>query len=409
MTSPLNTSVKYFDSLMPNAPVLNGTAGALIALLDACLKDGFNTTSVTVNVASNVATVSWASGTFAAYSDSVVLLAGVTGGPTGWANLNGEQKVTSKSALSLTFPTSGVADGAATGTITVKMAPVGWGKAFTGTNLAAYQSSDPTSTKCLLRVDDTNATFARVVGYEQMTDVNTGSGAFPTAAQMSGGGYWAKSSSANSNAVSWSLVADSKTLYLTVLSSSSSGSTFQVGATRAFGDLVAYRPGGDAYACFLNYSVNSTVASQTDGAIGNQTSGQLQCALPREYTGLGSAVLNGVYPIGGSTAGSLTYSSGGTSIMGTFPSNVDGGLWTLPMYLLSSASASPRGAPPGVQYCPQSGTFASFKQGDTVPGSGALAGRTLVAATCSIASTFGSVSTSANTGNIFFDRTGPWR
>ena len=35
------TTVKHFHSAMSGAPVLNGTAGSLIAVLDACLQDGF--------------------------------------------------------------------------------------------------------------------------------------------------------------------------------------------------------------------------------------------------------------------------------------------------------------------------------------------------------------------------------
>jgi hypothetical protein len=33
----------------------------------------------------------------------------------------------------------------------------------------------------------------RASGYESMSDVNTGTGPFPTAAQVAGGGYWEKS------------------------------------------------------------------------------------------------------------------------------------------------------------------------------------------------------------------------
>lgn len=65
-------------------------------------------------------------------------------------------------------------------------AAVGWTKAFSGTNMAAYKQSAG-SNQLYLRVDDTNATDARVVGYETMSDVNTGTGPFPTATQQSGG------------------------------------------------------------------------------------------------------------------------------------------------------------------------------------------------------------------------------
>lgn len=49
------------------------------------------------------------------------------------------------------------ADATATGTITCKVAPLGWEKSFSGTNKAAYRSLDVTSNQLYLRVDDTNA------------------------------------------------------------------------------------------------------------------------------------------------------------------------------------------------------------------------------------------------------------
>jgi hypothetical protein len=61
MTSPVDTSVKIFSSTMVNAPVLNGVAGALVALLDAVLVTGFDTkSSVSIAVAGGIATATWA-------------------------------------------------------------------------------------------------------------------------------------------------------------------------------------------------------------------------------------------------------------------------------------------------------------------------------------------------------------
>lgn len=407
MTSPVDTSVKNFNSAMANAPVLSGTAGSLIALLDACLKDGFDTkTLVSLVIASGVATATW-SGTHSAQVDSVILVAGVTGGPTGWAGLNGEQKVVTKpGATSVTFATT-LPDGAATGTIAMKMAPAGWLKPFTGTNLAAYQSGDVTSTKMLLRIDDTGTTSARVVGYESMSDINTGLGSFPTPAQMSGGGYWAKSQNANASAVQWSLHCDGKVFYLNIQSGTSAASTQQIAAGRMFGDIVPYKPGGDAYACTLNYSSNSAVASMFDSSVGACTTTGKH-ATPRDYTGVGSAVINSINVFG--NANTSMYSGITGTILGSFPSAIDGGLWVAPKYLALPTSLFPRGLLPGIYHCLQSALYNTFKQGDTTPGSGALAGRTLKAATtCDESTAFTSASASNNTGIVFFDVTGPWR
>ena len=50
-----------FDSAMAGAPVLSGSAGALRALLKACLVDGFGAGAVaTLTVASGIATATFA-------------------------------------------------------------------------------------------------------------------------------------------------------------------------------------------------------------------------------------------------------------------------------------------------------------------------------------------------------------
>ena len=140
MTAP-STSVKYFTSAMAGAPQLNTTAGCLIAMLDACLIDGFGLkTADSVVVASNIATLTVAAGV--GFADhAVVLIAGAT--PAG---LNGEKRILSKTTTTITFDATGISDQTASGTITAKLAPAGWQKQFSATNLAAYRSTDPAST-----------------------------------------------------------------------------------------------------------------------------------------------------------------------------------------------------------------------------------------------------------------------
>ena len=116
MTSPVDTSVKHFHSDMLNAPVLSGTAGSLISVLDACLVNGFDLKSATgLVVAGGVATLSF-SGTHSATVGSVILVAG-----SSITALNGEQKVTEVASGVVRFATD-EADATASGTITFKMA-----------------------------------------------------------------------------------------------------------------------------------------------------------------------------------------------------------------------------------------------------------------------------------------------
>jgi len=404
MTSPVDTSVKYFNSAMINAPVLSGTAGSLIALLDACLKDGFDTKTLTSLVAASGVMTATFAGTHSALIDSVVLIAGVTGGPAGFAGANGEQKVTGvPGATTRTWATT-LPDGVYTGTITMKMAPLGFTKPFSGTNLAAYKSSDPASSGFYLRVDDTGTTSARVVGYESMSDINTGAGPFPTAAQSAGGGYWAKSVNANSTPVVWAVHGDARLFYITIQAGYSSGSNFQIAATRCFGDPTAYKPGGDPYACVLNYSSASGVVSQSIGGVGTGQDNAVS-ACPRDYHGLGAGTVASIFSF--SSAGGGTY-SGITDSMGIFPSVVDGGLWLAETYLAVAGVFVPRAKMPGFYRSPQSGVWNTFKMNDRTPGSGLVAGRNLMAVTTGT-TTYSTSSGATNTGIAFLDVTGPWR
>ena len=72
-------------------------------------------------------------------------------------------------------------------------AGAGWTKPYTGTNVAAFRQGAG-SNGMYLRIDDTSTEAgnrnARIVGYETMSDVNTGAPqSFPTAAQRAGGEY----------------------------------------------------------------------------------------------------------------------------------------------------------------------------------------------------------------------------
>ncbi len=397
MTSIVDTSVKSFLSTGVGAPVLNGTAGSLLAVLSACLVDGYDVKAATsLVVASGVATLSF-SGTHSATAEAVIAVSGVTGGLTA---LNGEQRVTTIGAGVVRFATN-AADGTAAGTISFKIAPAGWTKPFTATNVAVFKSPDPLGTGMYLRVDDTGTTSCRVVGYESMTDVNTGLGPFPTGVQMSGGGYWAKSSLATSAPVVWSLVADTRKMYLHIAPYTATSGVNIGGITRSFGDDIAYRPGGDPYACSLTYSASATLGSQSDGMPDGAFA--LQHAMPRAYTALGSCVLHGPVSF---TGGNVL--SGTDTALGAFPSIIDGGLRLSKKWLGTAATGvPPRCEIPGLYHVPMSAAFDTFKTRDRVPATGSLAGRKLLALNPSTAYT--GIPVAATTGVSLVDITGPWR
>ena len=256
-----STKTKSFSSAMAGAPVLSGTAGALISVLDAVLVTGFGLAAVTsLTVASGIATANFAAGhSFAA--DAVGLFAGIT--PTG---LNGDKRILSIAANAVTFDAAGISDQTATGTMSAKVAPAGWTKTFAGTNLASYKMGGVEGTGFSLRVDDTGTTVARVRSYESLTDVNTGTGLFPALAQWAAPGlWWSKSNAASTAARAWQIYADDRGIYFFV----NSFPTTAEYCGYYFGDMLSLKS-NDPYACLLR--ANSADRSSNAVAIADELS-----------------------------------------------------------------------------------------------------------------------------------------
>lgn len=394
MASPVDTSVKHFLSTMANAPVVTGAAGTGIALLDAVLVNGFDSrTLVSLVVLGGLATATFTGGTHAAGIDAVVTIAGVTGSLTA---LNGEQKVVSTTSTTVVFATA-AANGTATGTITMKLAPLGWTKVYSGTNKAVYRSGDVASAGSYLRVDDTSTTTMRVVAYESMSDVDTGTAAFPTDPQVTGGMYWIKASVAGATAVPWFVFGNSLIFY-PLINFRYTSAVGQLGVPiQGFGDLTSYKV-ADPYRCVM---IGSTVVGGWSGAQGSLASfaNSAGAYIARSHTGLGSSQVT-------LANGSGTAMSGATSTLGPYPSPVDSGLILSPNYCgISPISTNGlRGQYPGFWLCPQAIGTGAFSIGDKIDGTGDTAGRRLYAVYTP------STNSSTSVGNemSFFDITGPW-
>jgi hypothetical protein len=376
--------VKYFLSDMPNAPRCSGTNGDLVALLDACLINGFNLLSVqSLNALTNVATAQFSSA-HGFVAGQIIAIDGAT--PAG---LNGEKKVIAvPTTTTLTFDATGINDGAASGSIGCRIAPVGgWEKVYSGTNKAVYRSTDITSTRLYLRVDDSGAEpkNAEVRGYEAMSDVDTGTGPFPTEAQVSAVNHvWRKSSTADTTARAWGLVGDGRCFYLVVKWYSPWPT---VGATYAFGDFVDYSP-ANAYGCFIHAHTAATPANSAVDAF-SAINGTNTGYAARSYTQLeGPAILNrrGIGP---------------QTLMGgpgpAYPSIVDNGLSLHGPIITMEGTTAIRGHLPGVyqplQYIPLThGTI--VENVDGFPGERCLL-------------LTGGAGTAE--GRTAFDITGPWR
>ena len=371
-----DTSVKYFDSTMSGAPSLSGTAGALISVLDACLINGFG--SVTLDslvVAGNVATGTISTGhNFAMVGNTgpVITIAGAT--PSG---LNGEWRVTVTSSTVFTFATTGITDQTATGTITAKRAPAGFSTVFSGTNKAVYRSDDVAGTRLYLRVDDSTTTYARVRGYETMSDVDTGTGPFPTDVQISGGGYVYKSNAASSATRAWTLFADGRMVYLII----DAINTTAYNAGLVFGDVDSYVT-SDAYGCLIifstagNASFNLHRMEVTDGSY-----------IARAYTQLGTSLAQSRWSHS-KTGGGL--GAGGNA----YPAVADNHVHIWPVEVWDGTTGAARGLLPGV-WAP---LHLTVPHGDCLENIATLPERTLVTQRL-LSSTYAAA----------IDITGPWR
>lgn len=390
----MSTPVKYFHSDLPGAPTLNGVAGSLIAVLDACLVDGFGLKSAdSVVVSGGIATATFSTG-HSFEPDVIALVAGAT--PAG---LNGEKRVLTTSTNTITFDATDIADGTATGTITVKVAPAGWDKAFSDGQVAVYRSTDAAGTRFYLRVDDSGANNARVVGYEEMTGASTGTGPFPTNAQVSGGGYWAKANNTSALARTWTICADSRSFSYFVNSVAGSGGAS--GSVWSFGDFESVSS-ADLFNCHLSCALapshTSTGTPQDSNDFLHVASSGGGVYVARSITGITGAIRPTL------AASGLAYGSGATSgrgdgVTATYLKPGDD-IFTVRKVLIE-AGVGVRGVLRGEFYTPQN-CHASLSRHQKLNGGGEMSGRKLLTLKC------GGTAWTSSWGAMFLDITGPW-
>lgn len=237
-----NTDVRLFRSSDTGAPTLNGTAGSLVTVLDACLVNGYGTiTADSVEIAGGIATVTKSTGhgfTMLGTTGPVITIAGASPGA-----LNGLWRIASVPSATQFTVVCDLSDQTASGTITVKRSPGGFSIQYTGTNKRVYKRDAAAATAMLLRVDDTPAQYPTLRMYESMSDIDTGVDQTPT----SGSYYLCKSNSANATAVDWMVITDGLCLYVFARNY---GGTSLFGSQFVFGDLISW-VAGDAYCAML--------------------------------------------------------------------------------------------------------------------------------------------------------------
>jgi hypothetical protein len=244
-------AVTVYQSTDASAPVLSGTAGALLGVLNACLINGYG----------------------------------------------------SKSAA-------------------------GWASAFSATNINVYRAA--TGNRFYLRVSDLT-TDGRVICYETMTDASSGTNPTPTNAQVSGGGYWRKSSTADSTARPWIVIADETWFWLFI--DGSSGGTGVSYWPQFFGDFTAYKSGGDAYSTLL--TVNTT-ANNSGGAYHLATTIGVPPGTHFIVRGADGTTLSKAACKHSDRAISGSYPGGDANLPYPQP---DGKLWLAPIYIAEDKSS----------------------------------------------------------------------
>lgn len=143
-------NVSWFSSSQSSLPrMMGGSQGDILKVLDACLINGGAELPVLTTVQEGeLVTLSFAAG-HEFLNRQIITIKGATD-----VKLNGNHKVTSATATTATIRIDSVV--ATTGTITAKIAPLGWESMFGGvTNdqKRAYRSKSPNSLKRILLLD----------------------------------------------------------------------------------------------------------------------------------------------------------------------------------------------------------------------------------------------------------------
>jgi len=248
-------------------------------------------------------------------------------------------------------------------------AAAGWTETTVSTNVKNYTNAG--SGKSVKVSNNAVSSTARVVGCES-SDGTTGP-FFPTEAQLSGGLYWYVSSTADSTARPWVLVADNKRFYLWIgysVATSTGLGTAAAMQTYFAGDITPNK-GDDAFhfAVIGGASAGAT-ASNFGTVLGLSTQTSTGQYLSRSYSQTGGSIAFGKlsdYGIQNSTTIGASYGI-------TYPDPVSGGMILAPVRV-TEASGNIRGVMPGL-WAPQH--VLPGNPGDTFTGVGPLAGKTML-------------------------------
>ena len=285
----------------------------------------------------------------------------------------------------------------------------GWSIAYTTTNKRVYTMASG-GTGFSVYIDDTGpgagaAREARATGFEVPSGLGTGTGQFPTAAQSTigiGAVVIRKSTTADSTARPWFIVADGHTFYLFADTGDFTGPS--QGLPFYFGDFFSYSP-TDSYNCAIIGRMLENTGASNNGTMNGLSSANIETFsqlntisstpmaqtinghfVVRNFNGVGGSLpcgkhsdcfKKGVSGGGGSNMGRDGYwSSSNADAAGAFPypAPPNAGLFCSPVWL--HHGGFPRGYLKGL-WDPLH--YLALNHWDTFSGSGNMAGKSLIA------------------------------
>ena len=251
---------------------------------------------------------------------------------------------------------------------------VGWSKPFSGTNKAVFKAGG--GTQACLWVDDNapgaaGARECRLRGYEVMSALDTGTGAFPTTTQMAVPIIYRKSTSLDASSRPWILIADDRRFYLFSYPGEGTANRY---TNFFFGDIISYKTGGDLYsAAIIGRATENSAAESYDALSQVGTAVNASAAtghyMARSHTGIGSALQFSKFH--DSSLASASYVGSGQYM--AYPNPVDGGLYMSPVRICYSSIL--RGHLPGF-WAPMH--TRPLVHGDTFAGVGNMSGKTFL-------------------------------
>lgn len=399
--------IQTFFSSQVGAPVLSGTAGSLISVLDACLVTGFNTKTIdSATFASGVVTLNISSG------HNFVVGQYITVAGANETAYNGTYQVTAATTTTVQYAITGTPASPATGTITAQVAPLGWSKPFSdASNHAAYRQA--AGNQLYMRIDDNGPvttgsyglSYLTAIAYllETMTDINTWTPATGYAQC-----YIRKAQNLTATARPWIIIGDGSRFYLFTSWSESFPDTY---SPYFFGDILSYKA-GDMWQTLLaghyaldsdNYNPNNYNLFSALYNLANTATGK-GMSLARSSSQIGgniSALL-----VNGGVCGMAIYAPFGVGGL-AFPNTSDNGLFFQPVFVQERTNPpNIRGAMPGL--------WTPFQSPVTIAGyltfsvliSGVM--RSMLVVRCSQPYDGTSPSVSPYS-NMAIDLTGPWQ